>query len=268
MDCCDVRKWLYPTARPDLELAQLQHPVEMLQARLHRTRCRACNQFFDAEEHLRLLVKRRAPRVVAGDRLKRAVLGNIVAQNAPVQRAFHIGGLARRPVAIHALISVLVVIAVVASLWVAKSDKERVNSGTRQLVTLLVDDYAKPSNPLQIETSNAEAVQSWFQSKVDFAVGLPDVSKASLLGARRCNLKGRAAALVFYRSAGNSISLFVLDGSDIELSSDGLIRLEGKNYFVDSQKEFNVVMWKVADILYGLVSDGSRADLLEIAGEF
>jgi hypothetical protein len=81
-------------------------------------------------------------------------------------------------------------------------------------------------------------------------------------------LRGHPAALVFYRKPQNMISLFVLDGHDIELPKEHLIALEERPCFVTAERGYNVVMWKQRGLLYALVSDIRSADLLQLSTQF
>src|SRR5262249_22618608 len=134
--------------------------------------------------------------------------------------------------------------------------------------SILIDDHAHSLPVTEIASSDAGVVQAWFQERLGFAFRLPPLRDPSLQGGRLCNLQGRPAALVIYRRPQSQASLFVLDGSDVELADAQLIALDGKRCLVDARKGYNAVLWKERGLLYGLVSDIRGAELLQMAAQF
>ena len=139
----------------------------------------------------------------------------------------------------------------------------------QQLVTVLVDDHAgNETHPVEIASSDGQAVQNWFRERVDFTFRLPPTSDPLLLGGRLCHLQGRRAALIFYRYPQSRVSLFILDGSDLKLPEDQLIGIDSKRCWLEAKRGYNVVLWKERGLLYSLVSEAPSADLLQLAGKF
>ncbi len=140
---------------------------------------------------------------------------------------------------------------------------------SEQLASILVDDHARyQSATTEVTSSEPEVINAWFRDRVRFSVQPPRLSDSSLVGGRLCSLRGRPAALVFYRKPQNMISLFVLDGRDIELPKEHLIALEERPRFVTAERGYNVVMWKERGLLYALVSDIRSAELLQLSTQF
>ena len=71
-------------------------------------------------------------------------------------------------------------------------------------------EYAANPNPAEYATADAEILSRWFAGHLPFAVEVPKLRDAQLLGGRRCRLREFSAALALYETGGRRISLFVL----------------------------------------------------------
>ena len=160
----------------------------------------------------------------------------------------------------------VIAIAVALTLWLSHRRHEALSE---QLASVLIEDHAHSlPDEAEVASPNHEVVQSWFEGKLDFTFHLPATGDQALIGGRLCNLHGKRAALIFYREPKNRTSLFVLDGSDIALPESQLVGIDGKHCVINSRKGYTAVMWKDRGVVYGLVSDGRSADLLQLAAQF
>ncbi len=86
------------------------------------------------------------------------------------------------------------------------------------LLAQLVGDHVlitlNEAKPLEVRDSDAGAIERWFGGKLDFALRLPRLDGASVVGGRVCNFAGRRVALTFYDLQGRRMSLFVTDRDD------------------------------------------------------
>ena len=260
MECGVARKVLYGS--------QVLHgdkpaPVETdtKDARLHLEQCDACQQFFAAEKSLSALLRKHAPRENASSTLREQVLSRIAEEQ---QRGTRWSFLRRRsPLFLLALF--LLVGLLFAGLWL----RSRHTQESEQLASILVDDHARYQTvTTEVTSSEPEVINAWFRNRVRFSVQSPRLADSSLVGGRLCNLRGHPAALVVYRKPKNMISLFVLDGSDIELPREHLIAIDERPCFVATKRGYNVVMWKERGLLYALVSDIRSAELLQLSTQF
>ncbi|MCA1665008.1 MAG: hypothetical protein LC659_12175, partial [Myxococcales bacterium] len=112
--------------------------------------------------------------------------------------------------------------------------------------------------PLEVVSSDPSTVEAWFAGKLDFAVRLPALEGATLVGGRLCSVAGRRVALVFYDYAGTRLSLFVID----ERSDPSHHR------HFDEVRGFTVCRRCKKGVEYALVSDlpKSKAEPLLLAG--
>ncbi|MCP3100761.1 zf-HC2 domain-containing protein [Myxococcus sp. K15C18031901] len=64
--------------------------------------------------------------------------------------------------------------------------------------------------PCEFESSDPSAVRAWVEREVGYAVQVPQVPDATLLGARRCTLHGQLSASLLYRhEQGKAMTLFL-----------------------------------------------------------
>ena len=100
------------------------------------------------------------------------------------------------------------VIAVVVALLARSSAPDS------QLAVQLVGDHVlitlNGGKPPDVVGSDPQAIQRFFEGKLDFAVMLPVLQDARLTGARLCSIGGRRVALAFYECRGHRLSLFVI----------------------------------------------------------
>src|SRR5713226_5091557 len=263
MDCGVARKVLYGS--------QILHgdkpaPVEAesKEARRHLEQCVACQQFFAAERSLSALLRQQAPAEAASSTLREHVLSRIAEEQEKAKRPTRWSFLLRRS-ALLVLALLLLVGLIFAGLWL----RSRHAQESEQLASTLIEDHARyQSATTEVTSSEPEVINAWFRDRVRFSVQPPRLPDSSLVGGRLCNLRGHPAALVVYRKPQSMISLFVLDGSGIELPREHLIALEERPCFVTAERGYNVVMWKERGLLYALVSDIHSADLLQLSTQF
>ncbi len=260
------------TARKVLFRSQVLHgdkpvPVETetRDAGLHLEQCVVCQEFFAAEKELSEALRKRAPREGASSTLREQVLGRIAEEQQKAKRSTLWSFLGRRSAILLFAVFLLTGL-IFAGLWLrSRHTKEE----SEQLASILVDDHARcQSVTTEVTSSEPEVINAWFRDRVRFSVQPPRLADSSLVGGRLCNLGGHPAALVVYRKPQSAISLFILDGRDIELPKEHLIALDERPCFVATERGYNVVMWKQRGLLYALVSDIRSAELLQLSTQF
>ena len=263
MECGTARKLLYSSqVLHGDKLAPVE--TETKDARLHLEQCAGCQQFFVAEKGLSALLRKHVPGEAASSTLREQVLSRIAAEQQKAKRPSRWSFLRRRR-AILLLALFLLAGLLFSGLWL----RSRRTQESEQLASILVEDHARyQSATTEVTSSEPEVIKAWFRDRVRFSVQPPRLPDSSLVGGRLCNLRGHPAALVVYRKPQNMISLFVLDGRDIELPKEHLIALEERPCFVTTERGYNIVMWKERGLLYALVSDLRSADLLQLSTQF
>lgn len=261
MQCGAARRCLYAMDRGSP--VGPAPPEEVLRAREHVAACTACRDFFAAEEQLQSLIRARLPQETAPAALREKVLAMIAEERGPrtprARRSFR--GSLRRALGALGLVAVLA-----GGIWLVQYGNR---APAQPFASILVEDHVgNLSSTMEIATSDPEAVQKWFRERAGFAFRLPATSEPQLLGGRLCHLQGRKAALIWYRHPRSTVSLYILDAGDAELSDEQMIALDGKRCMVDARKGYSVVIWKERGLLYGLVSDVRGAELLQLAAKF
>jgi anti-sigma factor RsiW len=266
MQCGAARKHLYLLHDSDSEKVAFPKEAESAQAEAHVSHCEACQEFFASEERLRELLRARGPRERVSAALRERVLSEVARERKQTaRRSRWLRELVRSRMAL-ALAGLLVLAVLAGSFWLINKPS---GAASQQLASVLIDDHAHGgTRPTDVASSDHTVVQSWFEGKVDFNFRLPAAIDRSLIGGRLCNLQGRRAALIYYQQPQSRVSLFIFDGADVHLPDDQLISLDGKRCLMDSNKGYNAVLWKERGLVYGLVSDASRVDLLHLAAQF
>jgi len=137
---------------------------------------------------------------------------------------------------------------------------------SRQLFRTVFEDHARYQQAQsQVNSSSAEELESWFRDKTDFGVRVPTLDSAQLVGGRLCFLKGRKAALVFYRKEGRTVSLFQLNGRGISLAALKQAELDGNALGRMSFKGYSLAAFEQRGVVYVVVSDLRESELLNLA---
>jgi anti-sigma factor RsiW len=134
------------------------------------------------------------------------------------------------------------------------------------LVQALCEDHAKYlSADAQVRSSDSARMESWFRGQTGFSVRVPAFSDAELLGGRLCFLRGRKAALAFYRKNDRPVSLFQLQARDASLAALDRREVHGAELRRVSWKGYSLAAFEQRGVVYALVSDLAESELLELA---
>jgi anti-sigma factor RsiW len=116
--------------------------------------------------------------------------------------------------------------------------------------------------PLEMESSNPQAVSGWFANKVNFNVKLPSYQESSgqdkmytLEGARLVGYQNDYAAYVAYRMRESPISLVITSDAVARPSGGEQIASRGLSFHYNSIDGFKVITWSDRGLTYALVSD-------------
>lgn len=265
MQCSSARKHLYRAEQTSSE--SLSHPVaaEVARAEAHLESCADCREFFGSEERLKALLRTRAPREAASAVLREQVLSRLAEERRPAG-ASHLGRIIGSRRVAWASVALLMIAVLAGGFWLRSQRSDR---ASQRLTSVLVDDHARYlSGETEVTSTDPETVQAWFRGKVDFSFRLPKEGGLTLIGGRLCYLQNRRAALLLYGPPAQRVSLFILDGSDVDLPQERIVKLDERPCLVETKKGYNVVMWKERGLLYGMVSDMRSADLLQLSTRF
>jgi anti-sigma factor RsiW len=120
---------------------------------------------------------------------------------------------------------------------------------------------------LTYPSTNAAAIQRWLEERLPFRPFVPRIAEAGfrLLGTRTLVLRGRAAAVISFSRAGHLYSLVSLPALGTILDSGEPVALEGHPVRVVRQEDYTLVLWSVRELVYVMIADDDRDELLEYA---
>ena len=155
-------------------------------------------------------------------------------------------------------LSAAAVIGFVAVVGFLRGDGEPAHH-SNQFVDLLIADFEHfqaKGQPLQIVSSDPTEVSNWVTEQTAFNITLPALGEAHgrLLGARKCTIDGKPAALAAYDFHGALASLVVMPGTYPDIDSMERIEQDGHTHWVDRCKGHTVLACKRGALVYAAVS--------------
>lgn len=140
---------------------------------------------------------------------------------------------------------------------------------TNQFVDLLTADFQHfqaNRQPLQVASSNPGEVSNWLAAQTVLTVTLPKVEEkeAKLLGARKCQIAGKPAALAAYNINGSLATLVVVPGAHPDVDNMARVEHDGHTHWVDRCKGHTVLACKRGPLVYAAVSKLSEDRLLAL----
>ncbi|MDC0679265.1 MULTISPECIES: zf-HC2 domain-containing protein [Sorangium] len=107
-----------------------------------------------------------------------------------------------------AITAALAAVAAAAALLVGSPSRGVSAAMADELVSHHVRGFAR-ERPCDFESSDPGAVAGWLEGKLGYAVTVPPVSGARLLGARLCQIGGTRTAALMYESGDKPLTVFV-----------------------------------------------------------
>ncbi len=122
--------------------------------------------------------------------------------------------------------------------------------------------------PLEVAASDDKAVADWFSRRLTYSFKVPCITDdaTKLMGGRLCRLVDRPSATFVYKRNGKDVMLFAFRGDGVSLPAKNLIRVqEGKELYFHDVSGRPVAAWQHGGIVYSMVGDLNREDILKIA---
>jgi Predicted transmembrane transcriptional regulator (anti-sigma factor) len=243
-DCQEIRQYLEVYLDGEFD-DEDRHEVEV-----HLTNCYACQSHANYERRFREAVRARIPKSQIPEELQERIV-------ITTDKYFTSWTWPKR-LAWGSVPAVAAVALVISFTWT-------VTSGFSPLVEAAVERHSI-DQPVEVNSSDTDVVESWFKSKVRFHVTLPRSTPQQLLlvGARLSNLVDRQAALVRYRSGLHDFSLFVFvdPGGDIDGKSCQKIR--SNNLCLSEKNGYTVAVWRSHGLAYSMVGESSPNEMLAV----
>ena len=118
-----------------------------------------------------------------------------------------------------------------------------------EVVALSIANHLDTGMEMAFRAGEVSDVDQWFTRRLAYAVRLPDLNRLglTLLGGRECAFGKIDAALLFCKSKGKRVSLFVINQNDVGLRFD-----KERKYTVE-EGDFKVRVWKESGMVYAMV---------------
>jgi len=260
MSCDEVRELLLDFQRGRLSAAADR------ELRLHLETCRACARARAEEDVLSEILERR-PFYPASGALKRRLATLVPAATQPSPTSFAPRRRWAR-VASPALAAAALAIAIGVTLVELSA---RDGGALAALTSEAVNDHLRVlqrDGAVDVESGETHAVKPWFEGKLDFAPAVPSpvVPDMRLEGGSTGYFIDRKAAVVVYRLRRHLLTL-------LAFRADGLPGPAGKGVADErtprreSQRGFEVFLWRSGELGYALVGDVDPAELSGIAAK-
>jgi anti-sigma factor RsiW len=116
-------------------------------------------------------------------------------------------------------------------------------------------------------SADAAAIQRWLGEHLPFQPFVPRVEASDfrVLGARTLVLARQAAAVISLRRASHLYSLISFPAPGTLPEVGDMIDLEGSQGRIGQQGGYTLVLWSVQGLVYAMISDDDRDELLEYA---
>ena len=249
MTCREAREYLFAFLDSELD-AHLS--IEMQR---HLEQCAACAREAEIERGIRRALEQN---LGALDAVKQSDAGELEATLHRVTRG------AGRPILRahrrHRALALAGTSAVLAAalFWLARRGTEAAAPDSELAHVLIADfqDFVARDRPLQVISSDPVSVASWLEDQTALRVALPPTQNPAtrLVGARKCILRGRAAAFAAYELDGQTASLIALPGSLEDMQAMRRVEQGGHTHWVDRCKGHTVVACKRGEVVYAAVS--------------
>jgi anti-sigma factor RsiW len=230
----------------------------------HLERCEGCRRFEDNERAVATAVRDRAPRPAAPQALRERLVAALEAERRRTARRWWRWAGAAFLAAATAL-AVAGVVLLRPAVGVAEA--------RRTVAALAADhlEYAAAGGLMEIESSSPAEITDWLRARTRLAVRVSIPPGATVVGARRCSLRGRPAGLVAYRLTGSdgtreAASLFVFQGAGEEWSSMETVATgRPKRICRAHDRGLGVLVWEDRGLTYAFVSGLPEPELRALA---
>jgi mycothiol system anti-sigma-R factor len=249
MTCQELDRFLYPYLDGEFQ------PEERMDVEAHLETCAECAGRVAAEQQIRQTLRRAARHSVQSARAPSSLRAGIQAGLQREQRRAQVGLWLRAS-------AVALVMVTAGGTWVALHESERQR---------FVEDAVKRHTrglPHEVASTTREAMEAWFNSKLDHRVSVPDLDNATVSGGRILHVNDHEAAYISYEAAPaegappRKMGLFVFNDTGRNVKAQALPAVE-----VDSSQGYNVALWRDGEIVYELVTDLDEADIRKMIAQ-
>ncbi len=243
-DCQEIRKYLEVYLDGEFD-DEDRHEVEA-----HLTNCLACQSHATYERRFREAVRARIPKLQIPEELQDRII--ITTDKYCTSWTWP------KRLAWGSVPAVATVALVLSFTWT-------VTSGFSPLVEAAVERHSY-DQPVEVNSSDTDVVESWFKSKVRFHVALPrsTPSQFLLVGGRLSSLVDRQAALVRYRNGLHDFSLFVFADPGGDIDGNMCQKIRSHNLCLSEKNGYTVALWRSHGLAYSMVGESPPTEMLSV----
>jgi anti-sigma factor (TIGR02949 family) len=248
MRCDDVQRSVHPYLDGEL----LEADVVAFDA--HVGGCSSCRRLLDDEARFKATLRAHLrPAPAAPAELKARVLAGLDQADAD--------GHGPEVPLYRRVMPFVAVFAAAASMVVFLSTLVQMPAARAAIVEDAIRSHEKH---LPVEVGgDADHVRTWMQGKVAVPVRPPSLARptapaaehASLVGGRISHLSSREAAQLTYRFGQNSVTVYVFDATDVQMTAPKRRIVDNHELFVDGARGYSVVFYRDHDVGYAFASD-------------
>jgi|GEM_PF-4519806 len=224
----------------------------------HANDCGSCARFRDRELGTQNVVRQHRPSWRASPELRSRVSSALAAARRE-DVAHRFGGW--RLLGAAAVVAATVVIIAIAAPWQRDGHETAGQREAHATTDFVVNDHLRyargRSTHTELRSRSVAEIQAYFERQLSLAVRVPRLAGARLTGARRCSVRGRPAALVFYERTGDGhaepLSLFVFEKAGEDFSAmDEIEGMPGKRSCHRASRGVGIVVWEERGLIYVL----------------
>jgi anti-sigma factor RsiW len=251
MNCRELREYLFAFLDSELDAAL------SIEVQRHLELCPECAREAEIERAIRrqltnALDESNEEQTQASDQRLDEVFGRVALGDQPRLKSAPIRW---RWVSVLSAAAVIGIVMVLGFQWRGSGPAHQPN----QFVDLLIADFEHfqaKGQPLQIASSDPVEVSDWVAEQTALNITLPALHEqhGKLLGARKCVIDGKPAALAAYDIHGALASLVVMPGTYPDIDSMERIEQGGHTHWVDRCKGHTVLACKRGPLVYAAVS--------------
>jgi anti-sigma factor RsiW len=248
----------------------LDHALEVkerLDVEAHLGGCPPCADRAESEQRLRSLLRQSLGVPPPPDELKRAMIRRAMQEKRPQGWRSYVPFPVRlRDFAAGMATAALLAFVVYGTLPDFSADQD-IQKVVRE-ASLAYGTYTSQHMPLEMVSADDSAVTQWLSTRMGYHIKMPCVTDGAtqLLGGRVCRLLDRKSAALVYQRHGVPILLFAFHGDHMSIPPQ-------KNTLPNGQMAVHVryvsgrpvVMWQRDGVVYSMVGDVHRDDLMQMA---
>jgi anti-sigma factor RsiW len=226
----------------------------VIEAQEHLAGCVACQRFAREMRALGDVVREAAPREQAPAEVRGRLFAAVARARAGLQPT------PRRRARAPWLAAAVLLVALAGALTANHLRRD----GHVDLISAIAEDHARALGDTHIASADAAEVTRWLERRVHFAMHVPALPGARLLGARLCVMDGRRGAVVEYGVNGVAVSYFVVP---FAVPEEGAPPADAGPARFDraTRAGYAVVSWREPGLLHAMVGNLPESQLTTLA---